>query len=276
MSTITAATVKALREKTGLPMMDCKKALEEANGDEGRAIEIMKEKGQLRKAKMADREAGEGRVAIWTDPARKIGAIIELRCETAPVAQTDDFEKLATTLAQYVAENEGATVETLPTLPRKDKPGAKVSDLVDEVFNRLRENIQISRFERFSGDLGKYVHFDGRTGAIVELSGPCPDELSNGVCMHIVAMNPPIRAREDADPAEVARERATLEADVKGKPPEIAAKIVDGKLGRWFSEFVLLEQPYVKDDKKSISQALDEASKGLTIKRFRRFQVGGA
>lgn len=275
MSTINATMVKALREKTGLPMMDCKKALEEAQGDEARAIEIMREKGQLRKAKMADREAGEGRVAVWIDNNRQIGAIVELRCETAPVAQTDDFEALATGLARVVAENEGATAASLPDLPRPDKAGGKVSEMIDEVFNRLRENIQIARVERFTGQLGKYVHFDGRTGAIVELSGPCPEDLASGVCMHIVAMNPPIRAREEADQAEVARERATLEADVKGKPPEIAAKIVEGKLGRWFSEFVLLEQMYVKDDKKSITQALDEASKGLTIKRFKRYQVGG-
>ncbi|RMF76094.1 MAG: translation elongation factor Ts [Planctomycetota bacterium] len=272
---ITAAMVKALRDKTGLSMMDCKKALVEAGGDEAKAIELLREKGLAKVAKMADREAGEGRIGCYVDADNQRAAIVELRCETAPVANTDDFKTLTDLIARHAAAHESPTPENIRDMKLLDDASRTVGDAINDVFNRLRENIQIARIAKVVGPTAHYVHFDGQKGALARFNAPCPDELGAGVCMHIVAMNPPCLRREDADPAEVEAERQRYAADAEGKPPEIAERIIEGKLGRWYSEFVLLEQPYVKDDKKSVGQALREANPDLTIEQFIRYQVGG-
>lgn len=272
---ITAKLVMTLREQTGLPMMDCKKALIATEGDLDKARDHLREQGKLKGEKMKDREAGEGRIAIHVDPAGKVAGIVELRCETAPVANTDDFTKLANTIARQVAAAEAPTTDNVREMALLDDAARKVGDLIDEVFNRLRENIQIARVEKVIGHVGQYVHFDGQKGTLVEFSDECPEELAAGVCMHVTAMNPPVATREEVDAGKVAEQRAQLEQEAAGKPPEIVTKIVEGKLGRWYSEFVLLDQPFVKDDKKSVAQALKEAHPELTVKRFVRYEVGG-
>lgn len=272
---ITAAMVKALREKTELPMMECKNALQEAGGDEAKAIELLREKGKMKGRKMAHRAAGEGRIGIFVDPETQRAGIVELRCETAPVASTDDFIGLTEMIARHVALIEHPSVETLRSVSLLDDPSRSVGDQIDEVFNRLRENIQIGRVHQMQGEVGRYVHFDGQKGALARLSGACPEELSAGVCMHITAMKPPYLRRDEVDPAEVERQRQDFAAQAKGKPEQVVEKIVTGKLNRWFSQDVLLDQPYVKDDKKSVGQALKECAPGLTIEEFVRYEVGG-
>jgi elongation factor Ts len=272
---VTATMVKTLREQTGLPMMDCKKALTATGGDSEKAIQHLREQGQIKGEKMKDREAGEGRIAIHVDAANKVAGIVELRCETAPVANTDDFTQLANAIAATVAAAEAPTADNLRDTPLAGNAARKVGDAIGEVFNRLRENIQIARVEKVTGSVGQYVHFDGQKGTLVEFNADCPEELGAGVCMHVTAMNPPAATRNDVDDSKVAEQRAGFEKEAAGKPPEIAAKIVEGKLGRWYSEFVLLDQPFVKDDKKSVAQALKEVNPDLTIKRFVRYEVGG-
>jgi len=273
---ITAEMVKALREKTGLPMMECKKALTEAGGDEAKAIEILRERGLAKMQKMASREAAEGCIFCWRDPETGNAGIVELRCETAPVAANEQFLGLAKAIAQRAALIENPSAETIRAEPLVDDPARTVGDLMDEVFNRIRENMKIARVGRLSGHTGHYVHHTGKVGVLVEMSEACDDEVKSDICMHIAAMNPPCLTREDADPAEVERQRATFAEEAKGKPEHIAAKIVDGKMNRWYSEFVLLEQPYVKDDKQSVGQYLKSISPSLTIKRFVRFEVGAS
>ncbi len=273
---ITAQMVKKLREETGLPMMDCKKALTEAGGDEQKAKELLRARGLKVQDKMADREAGEGRIFIHVDPDSGTVGVVDLRCESDPVAGTEDFARLGEALARAVAAAaEPPTPEGLLEMARPDDPSQTLRALYDEVFNRLRENLKIARADQFRGHVAHYLHFDGKTAAVVEFSAACPQELAVGVCQHVAAMNPRYARREDVPAEQVEAERAALAEQVKDKPPQIIDKIVEGKLGRWFSEFVLLEQPYVKDDKKTVGQVLREASPELTVVRFTRYRIGG-
>lgn len=272
---ITAAMVKALRQKTGLPMMECKKALTEAGGNEDQAIEILRKMGAGKIQKMASREATEGRIACFVDPETKRAGIVELRCETAPVAGNEEFVGLAEGLAQASALAESPTAETARELPLPSDASKTIGTLMDEVFNRMRENMKIARVAQLSGDVGHYVHHNGQIGVLIEMSGECSQELKTDLCMHIAALNPPCLRREDADPKEVEDQRAVFAAEAEGKPEPIVEKIVGGKMNRWYSEFVLLDQPFVKDDKKSVGQVLKSVSPDLTVARFIRYEVGG-
>lgn len=271
---ITAAMVKELREQTGLPMMDCKKALSEAQGDVQGAIEILRKSGKGKVEKLAGRETTQGRVACFIDPVTRRGGAVEMRCETAPVANTDDFIALASLTARVAAGLDAPTSETILEYENPQRPGTKVIDFWHEVFNKLRENMQIARAASLRGELGHYVHFDGQSAAMIELSGPCPDDVKNGICMHIVSMRPPFLRREDVDAATVEREKAVLSQQVPPDKAKMADKIIAGKLDRWYGEICLLEQPYVKDDKQTVGQVLKQVSPGLTVNRFIRFRVG--
>jgi elongation factor Ts len=270
---ITAKMVMDLREQTGLPMMDCKKALTEAKGDVAAAVDLLRKSGAGKMEKLAGRETSQGRIGVCIDTAAKRAGIVELRCETAPVANTDDFLALVNLLAKTAAKMENPTPETL--LEQPNPAGGKVIDLWHGVVNKLRENMQLSRVASLQGELGSYIHFDGQSAAVIELTGPCPDDLKSGVCMHVVSMRPPYLRREDVDPATVAKEREILKAQVPADKAKMADKIVEGKLNRWFGESCLLEQPYVKDDKQTVGQVLKAVNPALTIKRFVRFRVGG-
>lgn len=270
----TAEMVKALRDKTGLPMMECKQALEETGGDEGKAIELLRKKGHGQLSKRAARETSEGRVAAFIDAQARRGGIAEVLCETAPVANTPDFIKLAQQVVQLAATIEGPTPESVVDLPLLDDPKRKLSDLLHDVVNRLRENIKIARVGSLRGDLGHYVHHNGHVAVLVQMSADAPAEVKADVCMHIAAMRPLCVRREEVDPALVEIERRVATEQVKGKPPQMIDKIVQGKLNRWYSEMVLLEQPFVKEEKKSVGQMLEAAVPGLTVTRFLRYEVG--
>lgn len=270
---ITAAMVKALREKTGLSMMDCKKALSEAGGDEEAAMEVLRKMGHGRVTKLAGRETSQGRIACFIDGDR--GGIIELRCETAPVANTDDFIALTQLLARHAAHADNPTPELLSKQPLIEQPGKTVNDAMTEVFNRLRENMQIARVASVRGHLGQYVHHNGQVGVLIQFNRDLPNDLKTDVCMHITALNPSVIRRDQVDAAQVERERVAAAEDAKGKPPAVVDKIVAGKLDRWFSEFVLLEQPFVKDDKRSVGQVLTQVAPDLTVTQFLRYSVGG-
>ena len=269
---ISAAMVKALREKTDLPMMDCKKALEAAGGDEAKAIEILREKAGAKLDKFMGREAGEGRIAVHMSDGK--AAIVEVRCETAPVANNEEFVALTDMIAKQAALSDGVTVENIKDQQMVDG-GGTVGERMTDVFNKLRENIQIARIEKLEGHAGHYVHFDGQKGALLGFNAECPEEIGAGVCMHVTALNPPAMNRDGADAGEVEKAKAGFTEDAAGKPPEIAEKIVTGKMDRWYSEFVLLDQPYVKDDKIAVKDALKAANPELTVTKMIRFEVGG-
>jgi elongation factor Ts len=279
MAEITAEAVKKLRDRTGMQMMKCKAALTEAGGDMDKAVEILRKQNKDAVDKAASRETAEGRVGVFIDPARKIGGIVELRCETAPVAKSDLFVKLATDLAKQVAVNGPAEAAALVAQPFVDDPKKTVGERVAEVVGLMKENIKQARSAKLTGLLGSYVHHDGSVGVLLQVEGETADpQLLRDVCMHIAARSPLAGRREDISAERIAKEneiaKAQLEADPKNKskPPQILEKIIEGKVKTWFAENVLVEQPFVKDDSRTIGQLLQSA--GLKMGRFVRYKVG--
>ncbi len=293
MSTIKASLVKELRERTQLPMMDCKRALTETDGDIAKAEELLRKSGALAAAKKAGRETAEGRIAVYITDCGSKGGIVEVRCETAPVSNTEDFIEMCKKIANHVAttENLPASVEELMGQKLASDNAQTVKDILDEVINKIRENMQIARFERIEGGiLGSYEHHNGQVASVIQLEGDSElaqneqaKELSRDLCMHITAINPVALDRDQMDEKVVENEKAVIKAQTmeqaKGKPENIIEKIMTGKLNKWFNEQVLLEQPFVKDDKKTVKQFVDECSKSIgkpiSIKSFLRFEVGG-
>ncbi len=275
MSTISAAAVKALRDRTNAPMMDCKAALTEAQGDMEKAIDILRKKHSAIQAKKGERETAEGRIAAYIDPGRQVGAIVEMRCESAPVAKSEPFVKLANDIAKQVAVKNPATVNELLAQPFVDNPAHTVNDRIAEVVALIRENMKVARFSRHTGQLGSYCHHDGSVGVLLQVEGSKADpQLLKDVCMHITAKNPVAARREDVPPELVEREReiARTQALATGKPANIVDKIAEGKIKTWFAESVLLEQPFVKDDSKTVGDLLKGA--GLKLVGYVRYKVG--
>lgn len=277
--TISAAAVKTLRDRTNAPMMDCKAALTEANGDMDKAIDLLRTKNKSIQEKRGDRETAEGRIAIHIDPAQKVGSIIEVRCESAPVAKSEQFSKLASDLARQVAAKNPADVAALLAQPAIDAPSKTVNEKIGEVVGIIRENMKPARFVRLQGQLGSYVHHDGTVGVLLQVEGPTADEgLLRDICMHITARNPIAATREDIPAERIAREKDIAEEQTKSdpknasKPANIVEKIVEGKVKTWLADNVLLDQPFVKDDSKTVGALLTE--KKLKLVRFVRCQVG--
>jgi elongation factor Ts len=277
---ISPAAVKALREKTNAPMMECKAALTEAGGDMEKAIEIIRVKFAGVMAKKGEREAAEGRIAVFIDPAAKVGAILELRCESAPVAKNEHFVALANDIVKHIAIQNPGSIEDLQGLLIGD--GKKtINDRIVEVVGLIRENMKVARFKRLTGLLGSYVHHDGTNGVLLQVTGKdtADEQVLKDLCMHIVATNPVAGRQEDVPPAVLERERAIAkqqaEEQGKGKPTNIIEKIAEGKLKTWLKENVLLDQPFVKDmskNPKTVGEILKGA--GLQLGTFVRYKVG--
>jgi elongation factor Ts len=280
MSTITAGTVKALRDRTNAPMMDCKSALTEANGDMEKAVEILRKRSKDIQDKKGARETAEGRVAVFIDPAKQVGAILEMRCESAPVVKSEPFVQLAGDIARQIAQKDPKSVDELLTQPFVGEPKKTVNERLGEAVGLIRENMKPARFARLSGGhFGAYTHHDGSVGVLVQAEGPKADEaLLRDVCMHITARNPVAARVEDVPAAILAKEKeiaqGQIAADPKNasKPANIMEKIVDGKIKAWLKENVLVEQPFVKDDSKTVGELLKSA--GLKIVRFIRYKGG--
>lgn len=275
--TISAADVKRLRDQTNAPMMDCKAALDKAGGDMKKAAQILAEQNKVIAAKKGERETAEGRIAVHVEPGR--AAILEMRCESAPVAKNEGFVRLANDLARHVAAaaTTPADVAALLAQPFIDDPARTVRDRVEELVGLIRENMKPQRFVRLEGgQFGSYVHHDATVGVLlqVESATAADPQLLRDVCMHIAARQPVAVRREDVDPAVVEREKeiAKNQAAATGKPANIAEKIAEGKMRTWFAENVLLEQPFVKDDSKTVGDLLKAA--GIEARKFVRFKVG--
>lgn len=274
MADISAAAVKALREETGLPMMDCKRALQESGGDAQAAKEWLAVHGKGKMAGRANRATGFGRIAIFTDLAAGVGTMIELQCESAPVSSHEEFVQLANDLARQLATGPGAaTPEELLAQPSPSKAPTKLQDQFDELTNRIREVFKLARILRIDGPCGGYGHHTGSPGVLLEISGGNA-EVAKDICMHVAAMRPKVVAVEDLDPADVAKERSILAEAAKqsGKPEKIIEKIVDGQMRTFYAEQCLLEQPFVKDDKQTVGKVAEAA--GMKILRFVRWELG--
>lgn len=276
MADISAAAVKSLRERTGLPLMECKRALEATGGDETAAIEKIRKEGRKTMETRSSRETSSGRIAIYTDAKQGVGAMIELQCESDPVSKNDEFRQLAADLAQQLATGPGAkSPEELLAQSSPSKQGQKLQEQFDDLTNKIREVFRLSRIARIDGPSGGYLHHTGTSGVLIEIEGG-NDDAAKEVSMHIAAMKPAVVSKENLDPAAVAKEREILSeaARKEGKPENIIAKMVEGRLKNYYAEQVLLEQPFVKDDKQTVGQYAKQH--GLQVKRFVRWEIGKA
>jgi elongation factor Ts len=270
MAEITAAAVMALREKTGLPMMECKKALAECGGNTDQAVEWLRKQGIKTQSMRADRETSCGRLAVYADPAKGVGTIIEMKCESPPVAGSPDFKDFCNDIAKTLALGPGAAgPEDLLAQKSLAHPDKTLGELKDDLFNRMREVFELSRIKRIDAPCGGYAHHDGSKAALVELAGAAAAtaaETAKDIAMHVVALAPQAVRKEDLDPAVVDKEREILTeaARSEGKPDNIIAKMIEGRLRNFFAQCVLLEQPFVKDDKQTVGQLAKQA--GIEIK----------
>jgi len=275
MAEITAAMVKALRERSGLPMMDCKNALQETAGDEEKALELLRKRGAAAAEKKAGRATGEGRIGSYVDAAKGVAALAEMQCETAPVANNPEFKMLADKVAKHAAVTGTTDVDRIVGEKSVDDPGHTIQDVIHDVLNRIRENMKIARIVRATGRAATYVHHNGKIGVMIVVEGQGGDAaLLNDLCMHIAALSPLAISREDLPRDLVAKEEEIAREQIRasGKPESMLEKILTGKMKRWYSEHVLLEQPFVKDDKQTVGKLLESA--GLKLASFSRIQVG--
>ena len=273
MAEITAAMVKKLRDDTQLPMMECKKALNEANGDVEAAKQALREAGKKFMGKRQDRETEEGRIGVYSSVADGVGAMIELQCESAPVANNEEFVQLANDLAQQLATGPGAaTAEELWAQDSPSKSGQTLEAQRDEIQNKIREVFRIARLERIDSACGAFVHM-AKIGVLTEVEGG-NDELAKDVSMHVAAMNPQAATKEDLDPEVVAKERETLSeaARKEGKPENIIEKMIEGRMRNFYAENVLEEQPFVRDEKQTVGALAKSGD--MKIVRFLRWQLG--
>ena len=269
MASFTAADVKLLRETTGAGMMDCKKALEEADGDFDAAVDVLRTKGAAKAAKRgAEREATSGLVA------QSGGALVELNSETDFVAKNDDFIRAAQQIADAANEHQAADAEALKAVTLGDKT---VGEVVEQLAITIGEKIELGRVAYFDGPVVAYLHkraadLPPAVGVLVEYDGDA--DAARGAAMQIAAMRPQYLTRDEVPADIVEKERAIAEATSReeGKPEQAIAKITEGRLNGFFKDVVLLEQASVTENKKSVKAVLDEA--GTTLKRFARFEVG--
>jgi elongation factor Ts len=274
--TVTAEAVKALRERTGAGMMECKKALVETNGDLEAAAEIMRKSGLAKADKKAGRVAAEGVIVIERSADGRQAAVVEVNSETDFVARQDDFQSFASEVAQAALATRPADIDAL--LAAKLASGKTVEETRRELIARIGENIGVRRFELVQADapLATYKH-GTRIGVLVAMTGG-DDALGHDLAMHIAAINPQFVSDAEVPAEQVAKEReiyvAQVAADPKaaGKPAEIVARMVDGKVRKYLGEITLLGQPFVKDDKQSVADVLKKAK--ASVVRFVRYEVG--
>ena len=272
MAEITASMVKELRERTDAPMMDCKKALNEANGDMQAAEEILRVKFGSKAAKSAGRVAAEGIVGIHITNDGKTGSIIEVNCETDFVAKNDDFQALVKNLAEMVVGQNPADVATLSGMKIGDKT---VEEIRTELVGKIGENMSLRRFQRVAatGSLFNYIHGGAKIGVLLDISGG-DEQLGKDIAMHIAASKPKALDASGVDPELIESERrvAAQKAAESGKPANIVEKMVEGSVQKFLKEVTLLNQPFVKDDKQTVEQVLK--SKGAAVNGFILYIVG--
>jgi len=294
-TTITAKDVQLLRQRTGAGMMDCKKALEETGGDVEKAVEYLRKKGIAKAEKRADRAASEGAIVALVSDDAETAALVEVNSETDFVARNDEFQALAKAVASQLfgdASFDGVVTVAqegeLMKQPWHKDAGKTVGDAVKEASGKTGENVVVRRYARFKTDgvIGSYVHHNGRVAVIVDVVGGTGDAvkaLARSIAEHVAAGVPkvPLGVNRDEIKTDIIdRERRIYEEQARtaGKPEAMIGKIVDGQINKFYAENTLLDQPWVRDDSKTIRQLVTEASKEsgstLTVRRFARFQMG--
>ncbi|EFM65273.1 translation elongation factor Ts [Peptostreptococcus stomatis] len=281
---VTAQMVKELREATGAGMMDCKKALTEADGNMERAVDILREKGLSKAAKKADRVAAEGLVTIKTNADNTLAAVVEVNSETDFVAKNQDFKDFVADVAEMVLEGDAADLDAL--LASNHKEGKALKDVLNDRVATIGEKLDVRRFERIStkGKVAGYIHGGGKIGVLVELATDSNDErvltLGRDIAMQVAAMNPKYISRDDVDPEYIAHETEILtqQALNEGKPANIVEKMVVGRLNKELKEVCLVDQVFVKDSELTISKLIAKVAKevasDISIASMVRYEVG--
>jgi elongation factor Ts len=278
MANFTAAEVKRLRDQTGAGMMDCKKALEEADGNIEAAIEVLRLKGAKDAGKRAARTAANGLVAAELS-GHTAGVLVELNCETDFVAKTDVFQQVASEIAKAALASGAA--DRLALLGTEVRPGRTAEQVIEEASASLKEKLELGRFARFEGGyVTSYLHRSDAAlpptlGVLIQIEQDNAD-VAKDLAQQVAAMRPLYTTRDDVPADEVEKERRIAEQITRdeGKPEQAISKIVEGRVNSYFKDVVLVEQPFVKEQKKSIKQVL--AASGVTVRGFARFQVGQA
>ena len=289
MAEISASLVKELRDKTNAGMMECKNALKETEGDVDAAIKFLRERGAIKAAKKADREAKEGIVSANIDAESKSGVLVEVNCETDFVARNDNFKAFVSELTDAVAGSDASDIESANSISKDE---GSLDDFVKAKVIELGENLQFRRIVRYdvegSGVVASYIHLGGKVGVLLEVNCGKAESASNDsfrelvkdLTLHIAASSPAGIGRDEisSDLVEAEKDLFRKQMEDSGKPPEIMEKIIEGKLGKFYSTVCLLEQGFIKDPDQTISDLL--AAKGkdlddeLTVRRFARFGVG--
>ena len=286
----TAKDVQALREKTGVGMMECKKALTAADGDMDKAVDLLREKGLAAAAKKATRIAAEGAVYAYVDEAKKVGVAVEVNAETDFAAKSDKFQEFVHTVAAVIADKNPADVEALMELPYGDA-GTTVAEALREHVLVIGENLSVRRFVRYEGDVVAYVHGGGRIGVLVKFDADAAvsgtdvlKECGKDVAMQIAALNAPYLSEETVPAADIAHEKeitvAQIQADPKNasKPENIIQKMVDGRMHKFFKENCLIDQEFVKDSSMTVGQYVDAEAKkaggAMKLVAYTRFEKG--
>jgi elongation factor Ts len=272
MAEITAGMVRELRDKTDAPMMECKKALTEAHGDLGKAEEILRIKLGNKASKASSRVAAEGIVAAYVSVDGKLGALLEVNCETDFVAKNEDFLAFAGKAAELVATGNPADVAALSALPLG---GSTVEEVRKALIGKIGENVSLRRFARIAatGKLATYIHGGAKVGVLIDVAGG-DDALAKDIAMHVAAIKPVALSKAEIPADLIKRERdiAAAKAAESGKPANIVEKMVEGSVAKFLKEVTLLGQPFVKDDKQTVEQLLK--SRGATVHAFKLYVVG--
>ncbi len=277
MSAISAQDVNKLRTMTGAGMMDCKKALTEAEGDFEKAIEILRKKGQKVSASRSDRDAKEGSVFIKLSDDKKEAVLIALNCETDFVAKNDEFQNLGKLIAETAFTKKSATKEALLA---ESVGGLSINDKITELVGKIGEKLEISSFVHMTGEaIVPYIHSGSKLGVLVSLKGVNGKDVTDAgkdIGMQIAAMNPVAVNESDVDKTLIEKELEIAKAQIlaEGKPEHMVEKIAQGKLNKFFKESTLLPQTFVKDNSKTVAQYLDSVTKGLTVAEFKRVSIG--
>jgi elongation factor Ts len=274
---ISAQDVNKLRQMTGAGMMDCKKALTEAEGDFEKAIEILRKKGQKVSASRSDRDAKEGSVFVKTSDDKKEAILIALNCETDFVGKNEEFQNLGKLIVETAFKNKPADKETLLNLKAGD---LSLNDKIIELVGKIGEKIEVSEYIHMKGEaVVPYIHAGSKLGVLVSLKNVSEKDVTDAgkdVGMQIAAMNPVAVDENSVDTTTIQKELEIAKALIlaEGKPENMVEKIATGKLQKFFKDNTLLPQPFVKDNSKTVAQYLDSVSKGLTVAEFKRVSIG--
>ena len=272
---VTASQVMELRKKTGAGMMECKKALTEADGNEEKAIEILQKRGIMKAEKKAGRVAAEGLVASYISDDKKVGALVEVNSETDFVAQNAEFKDFVNDIAKQVALNNPSDVDALLAETSISDSTKTVKDVLTNKISKIGENLTIRRFVRYETDgiVGTYIHGEGKIGVLVDMTNS-DETLAKDICMQIAAASPEFVNEADVPADRLDKEKEILKAQAmnEGKPEAIAEKIVMGRLGKFYGEICLVDQAFVKNPDQKVKDLLKEHN--ATVNKFARFEKG--